>query len=799
MTTTDGLRTGRDALLDPEGAGARLSASELRDALADLYEFELLDRASRAGIRPDTGYALVAFGGLGRREMLPYSDLDLVLVHDGRPKAELSEVADALWYPLWDAGIPLDHSVRTVDQCLAVAADDVTVALSLLEVRVVAGDADLGGLVVDGALRQWRQQIPAWFERVVSETEARRRRAGLIAHRMEPDLKNGAGGLRDVQLLDALAAANLTDGVPAPVPGAPGAGVEAAHRLVLDVRTELHRITGRSRDVLNAQYGDDVARALEVGDRFDLARDLSDAARTIAYATDVGVRTARGAVPRRGLSTLLRRSTSRRPLDEGVVEQGGEVVLARGVRVEREPGLVLRVGAAAARNGLPISAATLRKLADSSPEPRGPWPADALSDLLVLLGSGDDQIDVIEALDRSGLWGRLLPEWGAVRDLPARDRAHVFTVDRHLVQTAVEASHLTTSCARADLLLLAALVHDLGKGRDRDHSEVGAELADVIGRRIGLDDEDVETLSRVVRHHLLLAGLAQRRDPSDPATGDEVLRTLEGDTRAFDVLAALTEADSRATGPTVWGDWKARVHAELVATCRARIEATAHADVPPPEVPGSTGDGAGPLLEMRPTVLGNTHELICDLPGGGAALPATASLLAAHGLEIVRADLRVVRPEPGSGAGADPADGPGDRLRARMLVATRFGTPVDAGLLRQDLRRALDKGLSGQLRSALSRREKAAPAVAQAPASVRIRPRGDAPGTLIEVRTEDRPGLFGRVAEGVLEAGAELDWAIVRTRGAAVEDVLAVTGVGADDDALAARLEALLPPVAAEG
>ena len=415
------LRDGRDHILS--ATRTQLPAAALREALCELYEIELGRLAEEVGVSPGSGFALVAFGGLGRREMLPYSDLDLVLVHERRPDRDVRELADALWYPLWDSGVGLDHSVRTVDQCLAVASADVSVAMSLLDARVIAGDADLGALVVDGARRQWRDQIAARFDDLVTAAVARRHRSGVIAHRTEPDLKNGVGGLRDAQLVSALSMAHLSDGRPV-VPGA----MASAHRLVLDARTELHRVSGWGREVLHAEYGDEVARALGLGDRFDLARALSDASRTIAFTADQAIRASCASLSSRGLTGLLRRSPIRRPLDDGVVEHSGEVALARNARIAEDPWLPLRVAAAAARFGLPVAGSTLGVLVERSPTPQGRWPAEALSDLLVLLGSGEAQVPVLEALDRTGLWERILPEWSEVRDLPPRDRAHVYTV-----------------------------------------------------------------------------------------------------------------------------------------------------------------------------------------------------------------------------------------------------------------------------------------------------------------------------------------------------------------------------------
>ena len=338
-----------------------------------------------------------------------------MLLHDGRKDVE--RLAEQMWYPLWDAGIGLDHSVRTPGQAVQVAATDLRAALGLLEARHVAGDEALSDTVRSAVRQAWRAGIRGRFDELADSARDRWAKAGEIAHRIEPDLKNGHGGLRDVHLIDALAAAQLLD--------RPGREVLQARDLLLDVRTELHRLAGRARDVLRAQDADEVAAVLEIGDRFDLARALSGAARAIAFAAEVGLRSARAALPRRGLAAL-RRPPVRRPLAAGVVEHLGEVALARDAAAARDPALVLRVAATAARTGLPVAAGTLHHLADTAPELREPWPRTALAELLSLLGAGRPLVAVVESLDRTGLWGRLFPEWGAVRDLPpARPRAHL--------------------------------------------------------------------------------------------------------------------------------------------------------------------------------------------------------------------------------------------------------------------------------------------------------------------------------------------------------------------------------------
>ncbi|NLU81545.1 [protein-PII] uridylyltransferase [Rhodococcus sp. HNM0569] len=788
------LARARTQLLDGGAKGSRrLDAPALRHALVDLHEFWLTTKANELGIKPDCGFALVAVGGLGRRELLPYSDLDLVLLHDDMDVAVVSELADRLWYPLWDAHIKLDHSVRSIAQALQVAASDVPASLGMLEARHIAGDVELTNLLISGVQRQWRTDIRYRFDDLIEQTEARWARSGEIAHRAEPDLKSGRGGLRDIQLLGALSIAQLTDSAPGLGPDTPGGGLAFAHRRLLDVRTELHRVAGRARDQLRAQDADEIGAALRIGDRFDLARTLSDSARTVSYSVEVGIRTAANAIPRRGLARL-RRAPVRRPLDEGVVEHAGEVVLARDARPKKDPALVTRVAAVSAQTSLPISASTLGRLADNAPELREPWPKDALDELLVLLGSGHRAVSVVEALDRTGLWGRLLPEWGAIRDLPPRDAVHTWTVDRHLVETAAYASAFTTRVSRPDLLVLGALLHDIGKGRGGDHSVVGAELATHIGRRMGLWPSDVDVLAAMVRHHLLLPETATRRDLDDPATVQRVVDAVGGDSTLLELLHALAEADSLATGPGVWGDWKSTLIGELVRRCRMVM-----AGEPLPE-PALVADEHRELAErggvhvtLVPADSPHTWRVTMIAPDGPGLLSREAGVLAMHGLRVLSASLAAY-----AGSAVDT-----------FVVSPRFGTPPQAGLLRQELVRA--NGGDLDVAAALDARESevresevresravqvgedrvdAVPVLyATAPPRV-LWWETDAPDEVIlELRAEDRVGLLSRLASALESVGADIRWARVTTRGASVVDAFCLDLGSGDSRATREQVE----------
>jgi [protein-PII] uridylyltransferase len=749
---------------------SQLDSAQLRDALLDLHEFWLTTKATEIGVTATSGFAIVATGGLGRGELVPYSDLDLTLLHDNMPADIVSQVAEALWYPLWDANIRLDHSVRTVPEALMVAAEDTSAGLAMLEARHIAGDSDLSNLLIGGARRQWRTGIASRFEELVAHTQSRWQRSGQIAHRAEPDLKCGRGGLRDVQLLNALAIAQLADVYPSQSLVSPTGSLGGAHLALLNVRTELHRSSGRGRDQLLAQHADEIGAALRIGDRFDLARMLSDAARTVSYYVDAGLRTAGNALPRRGFAALRR--PVRRPLDEGVIEFNGEVILARDARPERDPGLILRVAAASASTGLPMSSSTLSRLADSAPELRTPWPRQALKDLLVMLAAGSTTVATVEALDRTGLWGRLFPEWGAVRDLPPRDVVHIWTVDRHLVETVSRASAFTTRVSRPDLLLLGALVHDIGKGRGGDHSVIGAELATQIGTRLGMWPSDVETLSSLVRYHLLLPDTATRKDLQDPATIAGVANALGGDPVLLELLHALAEADSLATGPGVWGDWKASLIGDLVRRCRMVMagEELPHADPVDPHHLELAAEPGGVHVEMKPGESAHTFNVTMIAPDRRGLLSKAAGVLALNSLRVHSASVNshggsaintfVVSPHFGSPPAAE-------LLRQQFILALDGELDVFASLERRDRDTALNGGRAGEVHAAVPINPAAPPRI--------LWHDGSGPGQLVvQVRAADRAGLLA-VLTGVFErAGVDIAWAKVTTLGSSVVDAFCI-------------------------
>lgn len=762
----DRIAVGEPATAEPVVAAAVAPAPVISGvgATARSRRADAIDAWLAALVPWDAGVALVAVGGLGRRECAPFSDLDLVLVHTGTGEIDPA----AVWYPIWDAGFKLDHSVRTLDEAVTVAADDVKAGLGLLDARLVAGDERLVRRLHEAVVNSWRHRAHLVLPALRELTEGRWERFGELAFLLEGDLKEARGGLRDVVALRGLGYAGVADGArPA---------VRAAHNVLLDVRDALHLACGRRVDRLLAQERDEVARQLELPDGDALLRRITEAARTIAYASDDAWRaairwlnkpgpTGAGATNRRVEPDGAGRGggraaggNTRRPIARDVVEQNGEAVLARAaVSARPDPSLALRVAAASARSGRPIAGPTLEWLARYVPPPSPPWSAGARYALFALLGAGPALVPTWEACDRYGLVTGWFPEWTRVRSAPQHNPVHRFTIDRHLVETAAAAAAYSREVSRPDLLVLCGLLHDIGKGLPGDHSEVGAPIAAGIAARLGLAPADVELVARVVRLHLLLPDTATRRDLADPVTIESVAEAVR-DTTTLELLNALARADAAATGPAAWSAWKGRLVADL--TRRVAAALAGQAPDPPPDAPPRP-DGPLPAVrvtEERVTVTANDRH---------GMLAAVAGTLALHRLEVVTADASMV-------------DG---LAYVSCAVQPRFGGPVDLPGLAADLRRAV----TGELPVARTLARRARPD-AEAAVAPRLVWHSATRAALLEVRATDSPGLLYRVSHALEQAGAIVRAARISTLGAQVVDAFYLEGTW-DDRSSRASIE----------
>jgi [protein-PII] uridylyltransferase len=615
----------------------------------------------------------------------------------------------------------------------------------------VAGDADLAARLRTATLASWRQAASRLLPQLRDLRRDRARQLGELAFLLEPDVKEAYGGLREGQVLRAVAAAQLGD--------EPGAELEAAYALLLDVRDELRRRTGRPADVLVRQEQRPVADALGLDDEDALLREVSLAGRRLAFVADETWRRVEAALVRRPRGRY--RKVRREPLADGVVRQGDEVVLAQAAKPAADPGLVLRAAAAAARADLLLSPYTLKVLAVHSPPVPEPWPAEVRWSFLRLLASGRAAVPVLEQLDQEGLLARLVPEWDRVRSLPQRHPWHRFTVDRHLIEAAAAAAELTRDVDRPDLLLVAALLHDIGKGWPGDHSEVGEPIAAEITTRMGFAPQDVATIAVLVRHHLLLPATATRRDIDDPTTVDRVAATIGSDPAVLHLLHALAQADGAATSASAWSPWKAHLVAALVARVQAKLGGGPMPE-PDPVLHPTEPQATGRLLDVPGAVtvgiedVADGQQVTIGAPDRSGLLSTCAGVLALNQLDVRAAKMSV---EDGYATGV-------------FAVRPRFGRAPVPEILADAMRAALEGTLP--LAERLRQREADYRQDGARSAPPRISwHNGEVSGAatgIVEVRAGDRAGLLYRLTAAIAGEGLDVTSARIETLGADAVD-----------------------------
>lgn len=738
-----------------------------REQLADLVDTALSDLwAQAADGGTVTGMALVAVGSHARREAGPASDLDLVLLHDARthPLETVTTVANRLWYPLWDSGIRIDHAVRSVVECRQTAASDLVAAIGLLDLRPIAGDAGLALGTRELLRDQWRKGARTRVAAIVESLEERTETFGELAYLLEGDLKEARGGLRDAVVGQALVASWLVT--------APSARqVAGATGTLLDVRDALQSITGRAGDRLLLAEQDAVAVALGLPDGDALLARVARAARTIRHSLTLALREARAStVRRRG---LRRRQPPRlQTVEPGLAAHNGEIVLTSAAAPVSDPSIAVRAAAAAAWSGLDLSPVSALHLAQAELEPPEVWCPEGRDALLRLLGAGRNLVGVWETLDQAGLATVWFPEWDGIRNRPQRNAVHRHTVDRHSIETCVEASTLLDRVSRPDILALSALLHDIGKRPGAlDHSLVGAPIAYRITARLGFGDADCRLVERLVREHLTLVELATRRDPDDPQTVHALLDAVDREESTLDLLRCLTEADARSAGPIAWTPWRARLVDDLVARGRAVLDGAGEVTRPGALTPAQdrlvalVRSDRTPRIEVGELDGGQSVTVVApDRPG---LFAQTAGLLAANGLAVRSALIRTV---DGIAVDTWSVHGP---------------TSADAAVLRTGLIRmqAGDEGILERLhrREASWRPARGALDPTSSGPRVMLVPAASAEATVLEVRALDRPALLHAVGRTLHELQVGVRSAHIATQAGRAVDVLYVTEAGGPD------------------
>ncbi|WP_067440572.1 [protein-PII] uridylyltransferase [Nocardioides jensenii] len=704
---------------------------------------------------PEAGVALVAVGGYGRRELAPFSDLDVVLVHDD--DVDPGELAEQVWYPLWDSGVDLDHSVRSFGGAVTAASDDLRVALGMQDVRYLAGDSNLALRLRTTMLAQWRreakQRLPALRKLVVQ----RHALTGELAHASIPDLKEAQGGLRDATVIKALVATWLVD--------APHVELERCRQTLLDVRDLVHAIAGRGNDRISPEVWEQLPERLGVDDAVAAQVMVRELGRRITHISHLTWRRVDAVLARP--AAVGARRPDLEPIAQGIAISKDEVVLDRRARPERDALMLLRAAAEAAERDIVLAPATAARLVRACPALPEPWPPEARQLLVRLLASGRGLLGVWETLEQTGALTRILPEWERIRSLPHASAIHRFTVDRHVVETCVEAAALIRRVARPDVLLVAALLHDIGKGDLLEHSQAGEPIAREVASRFGFHGDEVDLVATLVRWHLLLSETATTRDPDDPATVDAVVSRV-GSEEALSLLSALTEADAKAASPKAWSTWRAGLVRQLTARCDAALVALEKGAPRPqpsePDLPVPVDVRADPSVISVSVVPGPDGSRVTVVSGDRIGLLADAAAM----LALQRASVRAARAWTQDAYGV-----------SQWEVSEQH---LDQAVLRQRIHAIAEGRVDVAAR--LSR-----PTVTRLAPIVLVRPDASESATVLEVRTDDRPGVVHLVCAALAGVGVSVRSAHVDTLGPQAIDVfyLQETSAGALSDVRAAE------------
>ncbi|MBM4244662.1 MAG: [protein-PII] uridylyltransferase [Deltaproteobacteria bacterium] len=555
-------------------------------AIDQLIEF--LFGAASAGYRRryvqlDQRCAVLAQGGYGRAELNPQSDIDLLFLYPHKVTPYVETVNEKILYTLWDTRLQVGFAVRTVAECVRLAATDLKIKTALIDARYVCGDRPLAEEFTRGLERDIKPRATAkFFREKLNESQERHHEYGDSVYLLEPQLKEGQGGLRDLHTALWIAkikfkVSSLRElAVKGVMNATELAELEHARDFLFRVRNAMHFLTRSHQDQLTFDLQEQVATNLgyAVGGNGNLKpveRFLKDyylqASAVTRFAQAIIDRSVNPPRPYRLIGRMMARAI--RP---GIQIVAGELTVASSDIFAEDPTELMRVFADAQRHGVAFSA-SLADLVRTSAHGLGETErtdARVVATFLEILRSPYRVYETLHEMHKLGVLSRMIPEWEHLRCLVLHDLYHIYTVDQHSLMGIRELERLRNGeradssplltqvmreVERVELLFLGIMMHDSGKGLGGGHSEKGARFAVDLARRLGLNEDDARELEFLVKNHLVMSHLAQRRDIHD----DKLIRefaTLVGTTETLKRLYVLTYADMRATGPKVWNNWK---------------------------------------------------------------------------------------------------------------------------------------------------------------------------------------------------------------------------------------------------
>lgn len=722
---------------------------------------------------------LMALGGYGRAELCPHSDIDLMFLSNGNASPEKIE---KFLYALWDRGLKIGHSVRTQQEALDLAKKDSKILTSLLDSRIIAGNISLGeSLLTEIPLLLSPQEKKEFVQAKLAERDERHNRYGDTRYVLEPNIKEGKGGLRDFQTLLWITgvlygARTLDDLVNINIlTRAEARRFAKSHAFLLTVRCHLHELAGRAEERLHFDIQPDLAQRLEYNNRhtgraverfmkhyFLVTRDMGDLTRILCAAIE------HEDTPHVKTENFM-----------GFEMLDGRLLFGKAQNLKTHPIDMLRLFRTAQDTGADIHPFALKDITRNLKHINGDLREDPLANALFIeiLTSKKLAAQTLRRMNESGLLGKFVPDFGRIIALMQFDRYHYFTVDEHILrcvdmlhnletgalqQDAPLTSHVIQNISARTELFVAMFLHDICKGRGGGHADLGGELALTLGPRFGLDGPATDLVSWLVHEHLLMSDTAFRRNMNDPKTIADFSARMRTPER-LDLLFCLTTADIMGVGPGRWNAWKARLLEELYRKTRSLMDG---------EEPGMTEEVKLPVDytegETRITITNDESQgstiVIVTTPDQKGLFSLLCGALSAEGANIMRAYINTVHDKKTGRIAVD-----------RFIIQNASGLPFYQERRQDDLRQSIMHALGGTLDIAAKISAHKTPAskkdmVFDIPPEITINNTASGADTVIEIETRDRHGLLYDIACTFREEGLDIRAAKINTQGLRVID-----------------------------